>query len=424
MPTAKITKRVVDAAEILPAEYVIWDTELKGFGVRVRPSGAKVYAVSYRPLGAGRTATKKRITLGATNVLSVEEARKLANEALSDIRKGTDPMLDRKAERDAITVEGLLLDYLDLHARPKRKAKTVDGYEAQARRLIIPKLGKMKAADLTRAKVASFHLDMVATPFQANRALALLSAAYQWGQKHGRVPENYNPARGVDKHAEPRRERFLTLEELQRLGASLKKAELRFGPHAVAAVRMLLFTGARLGEILKAKWSEVDIGRRVLFRADSKTGAKTIQLPAAALSILSDLPREADNPFIFPGKTTRKAGEKEKKDAAPRFDLKRVWAFVTEDACLDGLRVHDTRHSFASVAAAQNLSLATIGALLGHTQAQTTQRYSHLGNDPLRRAVEDIGAHIDDALNGGANGNAPGRDGGADIISLNKSRSH
>jgi integrase len=221
------------------------------------------------------------------------------------------------------------------------------------------------------------------------------------------------------RYREQGRERFLTNEELARLGDVLRegetiglpyevdelkpaakhapKAENRrtvLDPFAVAAIRLLILTGARLHEILDARWQHVDFERGILFLSDSKTGRKPVYLSAAALAILAGLPRLDGNPHIIAGM----------KDGAPRADLKKPWAAVTKAANLEGLRIHDLRHSFASIGAGASLGLPIIGKLLGHSQAATTHRYAHLDADPMRRAAETIGATIAAAMGDGARG--------------------
>jgi integrase len=236
---------------------------------------------------------------------------------------------------------------------------------------------------------------------------------YAFAGRSGVVPEGMNPARRIEQFKEYRRERFLTGGELERLGSAIREAETKgipwdvqerkpkakhlpkaknrftkMGPFAAAAIRLLLFTGCRLREILHLKWEQVDLERGLLFLADSKTGRKTVILNAPALAVLAGLDRL--DPYVVPGDDPDK----------PRADLKRPWQAVAKRAGLDGVRLHDLRHTYASFGAGGGLSLPIIGKLLGHTQASTTQRYAHLDADPLRRASETIGGQIAAALEG------------------------
>jgi integrase len=274
--------------------------------------------------------------------------------------------------------------------------------------------GSCKAASLSRANIAALHQNMAGTPYFANRFLAVASKCFSWGIGRGLLPESHiNPARGVERYREHCRERFLTSNELARLGDVLRNGEtvglpydvdeskpkakhapkadkrrVKLNPFAVAAIRLLLLTGARLREILDVQWQHVDFERGVIFLHDSKTGKKTLYLSAAALEVLASLPRIEGNPHIIAGA----------KDGAPRADLKKPWAAVTRAAGLQGVRLHDLRHSFASIGAGASLGLPIIGKLLGHTQAATTHRYAHLDADPMRRAGETIGSTIAAAM--------------------------
>jgi len=247
--------------------------------------------------------------------------------------------------------------------------------------------GDVKATALTRGQVAALHRSMAKAPYAANRMLSVISSLFNWAERNNLVPEGHvNPAAKIGRYREQARERFLTGDELARLGDALRAAPV--DPYAVAAIRMLIMTGARLREILHAQWRHVDTERGILFLPDSKTGPKPIFLNAAAIAVLADLPRLDGNPYIFPGK----------KDGAPRTSLDEAWLKLKRAAGIEGLRIHDLRHSFASVGAGASLGLPIIGKLLGHTQAATTQRYAHLSNDPVRAAVEAIGAKISAAM--------------------------
>ncbi|WP_246676255.1 tyrosine-type recombinase/integrase [Mesorhizobium sp. B1-1-5] len=412
----KLTKRVVDAAMPRSGRFVLFDSEIKGFGLRVFPSGLKSWVFEYKADGGGRRATTKRVTIGKTDEFTPDEARKIADKLRSKAKIGQDPQAEKAEKREAATVSKVATEFLATHVNAKRKASTRANYEDILNRIVTPALGSKKARDVTRADIAKLHLGRSKTPFQANRILAVLSSMYAFAGKHGLVPEGYNPARGIEKFPETSRERWLSPDELGRLGASIRlaetegipwsidptkkskhvpktKRETAIGEHAAAALRLLIFTGARLREILHLKWSEVDLERGLLLLSDSKTGKKTIVLNAPSIEVLSKLQRVGL--YVIAGES---AGSDEEK---PRSDLKRPWAVVTRHADLEDLRIHDLRHNFASFGAGGGLGLPIIGKLLGHAQASTTQRYAHLDADPLRRATNTIGNTIATAMGEG-----------------------
>lgn len=384
----KISKRTVDAAKAANERYILWDSDLKGFGVRVEASGTKSFLVRYRHQGRRRF-----LSLGRFGEITPEQARLLAQKALSRVRDGIDPADQRSQDREAITVRSLVEQFLDDHVDKKRKPKTVIEYRSVLERYLLPKFGSRKAQEMLRADLAKLHLSMKETPYQANRLIATVASMYSYGEKHGLTPENFNPAKRIDRFGETRRERFLSSEELGRLGHALRELDEsgRYGT-AISALKFLLLTGARLREALNLKWSYVDLERGILLLPDSKTGKKTVTLNAPSMEILVNLKAKADresfNDYVFYGA----------RPDVPRSDLKKPWAAVTKLAVLEELRIHDLRHSFASVGAGAGLGLPIVGKLLGHTQAATTQRYAHLDLDPLRRAADAIGATIIAAL--------------------------
>jgi integrase len=408
---AKLTKREVDRAVPRASRYTIFDEELKGFGLRVFPSGAKSWVVEYRPDHGGRRTAKRRLTLGSAVTLTPDEARRAARLELAKVRLGDDPLKVRTDGRRAATVAEVARAYLSDHAHAKRKPRTAEHYRDIIERIVIPEIGTMKAESVTRADVARLHLKWKHTHVQANRTLGIISGLYGFAAKRGLVPEGTNPARGVEKYPESRRERFLSVDELVRIGAAIRAAETEgvawdidetspaakhipknnrrtiIGPHAAAALRLLIFTGARLREILQLRWEHVDFERGLLLLPDSKTGRKTIILSAPALAILSDLARVGE--FVIAGESPD----------APRADLKRPWQVVARHAGLEGVRLHDLRHTYASIGAGRGLGLPIIGKLLGHAESRTTERYAHLDNDPLRKAANAIGGELAAALN-------------------------
>jgi integrase len=284
-----------------------------------------------------------------------ETARARAKAILGAVAHGQDPAAEKATERGTLTITELADRFMSEHVEQKRKPGTAAFYRHLSDKVIKPELGATKADKVTRAQVAKLHGKLKETPFQANRVLAVIGSEAKPKAKH------------------------------------LPKAKNRFtkiGPFAAAAIRLLLFTGCRLREILHLKWEQVDLERGLLFLADSKTGKKTVILNAPALAVLASLDRLGC--YVVPGDDPEK----------PRADLKRPWEAVARRAGLDGVRLHDLRHTYASFGAGGGLGLPIIGKLLGHTQASTTQRYAHLDADPLRRASEAIGGRIAAALDG------------------------
>jgi integrase len=281
--------------------------------------------------------------------------------------------------------------------------------ERQIRQNLLPAFGKMKIAEVARVQVIDFHSAGAEKPYAANRALALLSKAFNLAELWGWREDGTNPCRHVRKYAEIKRRRFLSPLELASLGEVLTQAEMAGGltlpasgaranpkiapirPPVIAAIRLLILTGARCGEIQTLRWDWVDLEGGRLNLPDSKTGEKTVPLGAAALAVLRAIPRIHGNPHVIVGG----------KVGAALVNLKDPWSVIREAAGIEDVRIHDLRHSFASVGAASGLSLPIIGAILGHTQASTTQRYAHLSNDPLRAAATQIGDQIMAAMGGG-----------------------
>jgi len=300
--------------------------------------------------------------------------------------------------------------YLAEEAKAKLKPRTVVNYEIYLRKHAIPVIGSMKLDKVAPSDIAKMHrLIGQAKPMTANRVVECVGSVYRYAAMCGLVLRGHNPASHIEPFREQRRERFLNTEELAGLGDAIREAETIgilwevddnkptakhipkhrrtvIGPHAAAALRLLILTGARLREILGLKWEYVDKERGLLFLPDSKTGRKTILLNAPALAVLSALPRVGS--YVIMG------GHPEKS----RHDLNRPWRLVSRHAALEGVRLHDLRHTHASFGAAAGLGLPIIGKLLGHTQPSTTQRYAHLDLDPLRRASDNIGNRLATAM--------------------------
>jgi integrase len=387
----RLAKKIIDALEPRELPYIEPDSEIPGFGIKVMPSGVKTFVLGYRPMPGGRGTPKRQLKLGTYGPMSPEQARQAALTAFAEIRLGHDPQGEKSRQRKSLSVVEFIDAFLENHVSKLTRATGISYSLTLGKFRSVH--GGLKAEALTRAQVAAVHRSLHQTPYLANRLLSAVSSLYVWGAANGYVPFGHaNPAAKILRFPEAGRERFLTGEELGRLGDALRMAETKY-PYPVAAIRVLLMTGARVSEILHARWDWLDIERGFLNLPVSKTGRKSIFLPAPALAILAGLPRLEGNPFIFPGHIP----------GQPRGKLWKPWTEVRQAAGLDGLRLHDLRHSHASVGAGTGLSLPIIGRLLGHATPAMTARYAHLAADPVRQASEAVGAKIATALDDGCN---------------------
>jgi integrase len=321
-----------------------------------------------------------------------DTARREARRLLGLKAAGQDPALDRDRQKGAATVAELGTRFLQQYVAQHCKARTAEEYQRAIELHVGPTLGRLRIADLTRADVAGFHHQLRDRPYQANRSIAVLSKMMNLADAWGLRTDGINPCRHIKKYKEVKRERYLTSEELRRLGKVLADAQAdgSESPFVLAAIGLLILTGARLTEILTLRWEYVDLQHGVLRLPDSKTGAKQVYLSDYAVHLLRSMPRLQASPYVIPGN----------KPGARLINLQKPWRRLRAKADLDDVRIHDLRHSFASVAASAGMSLPIIGKLLGHTQASTTQRYAHLASDPVRAASNLIGTVITAAMNG------------------------
>jgi integrase len=351
------------------------------------------------------------LVLAAFPLLALAEARRRGDRHRGRISDGADPQAERRAHRNAPTLDNIIDLYLT-EITPKKKARTTELYRHYLRKLLGEGLRAKKAETITRAELASLHRELgKKKPVTANRVLVALSGVYSFASRHELVSAGFNPARGIEKFEEKSCERYLSGDELSRLGLTLRLGETeglpwplpkgraaktndrkpenqksQLSPHVTAAFRLLLFTGCRLREILNLRWSEVDHERGCLFLPDSKTGKKTVILNAPTLQVLKAVPRVGE--FVILGDSLTK----------PRRDLKRPWDLIRHHARLADVRIHDLRHTHASIGAGAGLGLPIIGKLLGHKHASTTEKYAHLDVDPLRRASDRIAADLAAAI--------------------------
>lgn len=385
MAAVKLTTRVITELEPKDKTYAVFDTEIRGFGVRVWPSGVKVFVFKYE-----RQAKQHWLTLGRFGELTFEQAKKRALKHRLEITDGQNPGMVIRAKREAPSVADLADRFLRDHADLKTKPRTAAEYRRMVELFIKPQLGRLKVADVLPADAYEFHTSLAKTPRQANHTLAVLSKMFSLAELWGWRTQNTNPCFIVERLPERRRDRFLTEKELERLGQVMQEMEdaVSESIYAFAALRMLILTGARLSEILTLTWNMVDLENGMLRLPDSKTGAKVIFLNPPAIRLLKALPEIQDNPYVFPGDL----------DNQRLVNLEKPWQKIREKAGLSDVRIHDLRHTFASMAAQSGLSLQVVGALLGHSHPSTTKRYSHFGAQPLLDSSKQVGAKLAKAL--------------------------
>ena len=372
-----ISRRTVEALPVGEREAVFWDHELSGFGVRVYPSGTKVYLVQTRSGGKSR-----RVTIGRHGVLSAEQARRKAAQVIASIKSGGEPARPQSWPDAGPTIAEVADRYLKEHVTVRCKPSTARACRYTLDRYLLPVFGARPVGTIGREEVAALQYRLHKTPIMANRVIDMLSRLFNTAEAWGIAPEGGNPCRYVQKYKERSCERFLSEEEFCRLGRVLDEveAEGRVSANAVAAIRLLMLTGCRRGEIVTLRWEDVDLEAGELRLRDAKTGPRQVALSPAAVRVLSAIPRVVDTPWVIAG---RKPGTR-------IANLNASWLVVRARAGLEDVRLHDLRHSFASRALALGESLSMIGKLLGHRKVQTTARYAHLAQDSVKASAARV----------------------------------
>lgn len=388
---ARLTDKIVRDLSAPPAgknQAITYDSEVSGLGCRVTAAGARSFVLDYRT----RSGRKRRFTIGRAGEWTIGAARAEAKELKKQIDHGQDPMAEIRADREAPTVADMCARFAEEHL-PKKRTSTQQGYRIIIDGLILPKLRHMKVAEVTFSDVDALHRKITkdGTPYQANRAVAVLSRMFNLAIKWQWCTAN--PVKGVERNQEVKRDRYLSADELKRLSEALTQCTDRQGADII---RLLLLTGARRGEVFIMRWTDLDLEEGVWTKPGATTKQATLHrvpLSAPARQLLAGLRRAADDDadFVFP---SRAGGH--------RVDIKKTWFALCKAAKITGAKVHDLRHTYASVLVSSGHSLPIIGRLLGHTQTQTTQRYSHLQDDPLRLATERAGAIMTGKGKGGS----------------------
>jgi integrase len=403
----KITKRFVDTIRPGPIgrDVFAWDAgdgALKGFGVRVKPSGVASYLIQYR----NREGRTRRLVLGRVGELTPDEARKFAADRLRDARKGADPSAERHAARGAITV-GEICDLYLTDAKSRIKASTLAMDRSRIDCHVKPLLGGRAVAGLTQRDIERFQADIAAGKTArprrktgrsgkttggrgvAARAVGMLGTILEFAKRHGAVAEN--PARGVRRFPDNKRRRFLSPDELAALGAAMREAENNGENRTgIAAIRALLLTGCRRNEVLALPWTWLDANARCIRFEDSKSGAQIRPIGAGAAQYMASQPRRKDNPWVFPAN----------HGGGHLIGLPRVLGRLCARAKLKNVTVHTLRHSFAATAAEIGFSTLTIAGLLGHSVPGVTARYAHVPDGTLLAAADRVSARIAAALEG------------------------
>ncbi len=375
-----ITKRLIDSFVYEGKDGsrdVRWDDRLPGFGVRIYPSGAKSFVLSYRYQGR-----KRLMAIGRYGVLTLEMARDKARQALVDSIGGCDP-LDQRAKRNhGETIADLAETYIERHAKVHKRTWIAD--QRAINKYILPAWATKQVQNLERSDVARLHHDVGRTyPYTANRLLELISKMCELAGIWGFVDEGaMNPARGITRFKEHKRERYITPQELPKLAIAIDNESNLYARYAIW---LFLLTGLRKSELLNSRWPDVDWDREELTIRDTKNGRPHhLPLSSSAMTLLRQLPRQQDNPFIFPG---REAGKN-------LVNIDKAWRRIRTEAGVPDVRLHDLRRTVGSWLAQAGNSLHLIGRVLNHRTPSTTQIYARFGNDQVREALESLGQNL------------------------------
>jgi integrase len=385
--TQRLTQAFVDAQAGGGTDRIVFDSQLPGLGIRVTPTGTRIFVAQARVGGR-----KRRVTVGFATDMTLAQARSEALQTLAAMRSGVDPTAERKARLRAaaaksITVRELSEQWLVEFVVPKLKPRTQFDYRQLLVRHILPALGNLTVAEIDREHVEKLHVAMAKTPRRANYAVAAARGLLSFAIKRGL--RSFNPAVGIKPYRENKRERFLSDAEIGAAADAVSSAETAgvITPFGAAGLRLALFTGARSGEITAFKWEHVDWERRLIRLPDSKNNEpRTIHLSDAAVEVLRTTPHVSE--FIIAGARRNTAYQ----------NLGRAWIKARKYAGLNDVRLHDLRHSYASLAAGRGVSLHLIGKLLGHRDPATTQRYAHLARDVVQSVNDELGAAMQAAI--------------------------
>ncbi len=354
----RLTNKIIENSPVQSKGYILWDSETKGFGIRININGKKTFILKYR-IGQGRRAKIKKPVIGTFGVIKTEQARHIAKQWLVEASKGIDPC---ESDKDQTTIKDFCDVYLKHHAEVKKKQSSAIEDKRLMRLQILPHFGKLRVQELTRAMIIKHHQSLSHTPYMANRFLALFSTMMNLAEKWEYRPLNTNPCIHVDRYKEKPRETFLSMQELERIGSAMRQLKDVESKYILAAIKMLMLTGCRTGEILNLRWEQIDFQTQKMNLPDTKTGARSIHLSPASIDILHSLP--STEGYVF------KSSIQNKKLTT----IRHVWKKICRLAGINDVRVHDLRHTYASYAVSKGYSLPIVSKMLGHADIKTTQR--------------------------------------------------
>lgn len=386
MAVEKLTEKIVrNAAPPASGNYILYERQTPGFGLRITAAKAKAFVLTYRVGGQQR-----RATIGSWPIWTVTAAREQAKSWRRRIDGGEDPLRRRQEERAAPTIADLVADFVETHL-PKRRASTQVSYKSILMREIPKSWRNRKVADFRFEDIERLHGDITKSgrTTRANRTVAVLSKMFSHARRKAWIADN--PCKGVERNPENKRRRYLKGEEVIRLVEALRSWR---DQRVANAVRFCMLTGCRKGEAVTARWRDMDFERGVWVKPAATTKAGEVHevpLSPPALQLLSEIHAEAKpDELVFPA-----------RNGGPQEYLSNAWADIAKAARLEGVRLHDLRHSYASFLVSRGASLPLIGALLGHATPATTSRYAHLYDDALRKATDSVGDYIAGVASGG-----------------------
>ena len=383
MPSLKLTKSAVDSARPGTTDYELRDTIVPGFFCKITPAGRKVFMLSYRT----PTGERRKPSLGTYGQITVDQARKLAQDFLAGVRGGADPSQERQAARTAPTVKDLADRFMVEHSEARNKPSTVRGNRTTLKIHVLPALGKIKVADVKRSDVADLIGRLRTKPTAANHCLSLLRKMFNLAELWGLRPDGSNPCRHIQKYTGSKRTRLITNEELTRLYAYLDRADVEGLEHPVLtlAIRLQFEFAARMSEVLLLEWEWIDFPNKRVVWPDSKTGGMSKPLSAEALRLLQEAPRYARSKFVIPALF----------DGAQPMTKNTYWAGwkrILERAELPHCGTHAVRHRAATDIANSGVPVKVGMALTAHKTVTMFMRYVHTEDDPIRAAAETVAA--------------------------------